>query len=435
MVTYEQALAIADAWLNGSAPPGQRREVRTHEFDLGWVVWAVPAAVTHDPLPGSSPPDDVGSPYGVVDRHTGELSTWPSTSLEEVVRMYRDKHSGTHFPHPYDPSLPPIVGPGNTVVFTYRDAGGDEMSLSRSSGPGLPPPEIQVWTELRWMGVRPEDVIAIHSDLYPADLPGGYRGQFLRTTFADADLSCSHDYGPTRVVRAQGMAALLDHAEAAHRLSGTPPLPRPNRIPFPAAHHDGSPLADDVLDQLLADTRLPVQRYDADAVAESGLPEATHDALTRFGLPSLIPHFFVADPPHQPPAGGLFCDAATHLHARGTPASDPTLAATLGEYVRIGSDGGSVVAVRRAEPDAGTVWAIDMRSGATRYINRSVADFSHCLVVLAYTLPKMRGQDPYAAGQTVAKFQETLAGIDGSVFADPEHWWAVIVEQMWDGLL
>ncbi|MBN3585994.1 SUKH-4 family immunity protein, partial [Algoriphagus aestuarii] len=94
-----------------------------------------------------------------------------------------------------------------------------------------------------------------------------------------------------------------------------------------------------------------VQRYDADAVAESGLPEATHDALTRFGLPSLIPHFFVADPPHQPPAGGLFCDAATHLHARGTPASDPTLAATLGEYVRIGSDGGSVVAVRRAEPD------------------------------------------------------------------------------------
>lgn len=55
MVTYEQALAIADAWLNGSAPPGQRREVRTHEFDLGWVVWAVPAAVTHDPLPGSSP--------------------------------------------------------------------------------------------------------------------------------------------------------------------------------------------------------------------------------------------------------------------------------------------------------------------------------------------------------------------------------------------
>ena len=77
MVTYEQALAIADAWLNGSAPPGQRREGRTHEFDLGWVVWAVPAAVTHDPLPGSSPPDDVGSPYGVVDRHTGELSTWP----------------------------------------------------------------------------------------------------------------------------------------------------------------------------------------------------------------------------------------------------------------------------------------------------------------------------------------------------------------------
>ncbi len=419
MVTYEQAVAIANAWLNGASPPGRRREVRAHEFDLGWVVWAAPAGT--------------GGVCGVVDRRTGELSTWPSAPVEEVVRMYRDKYSHDPF-FSYDPALPPVVGPGNSVVFTYRDSHGGEASVSRSSGPGMPPPEIQIWTELSWMGVRPEEVVGVYSDLYPADLPGGYRGRFLRDTFGDVKVSCSHDYGPTRAVRALGVAALVSQAETARRLPGAPSLPRPNRVPFPAGR-TGPATDDGTLEQLLAETFPQVLRYDPGLLAVSGLPEATRRTLARAGLPGLVPHFFAADLPDLPPAGGLFCDTATHLRACGGDLSDPQLAAALGDYVRIGSDGGSAVAVRTVGPDAGSVWAVDVRSGARRYVNRSVAEFGRCLALLSRTLPTMRDQDPYSAGRIVAEFQEALADVDGSVFGGPEHWWAVIVEQMWDGLL
>lgn len=431
MITYEQAVAIADAWLNGYAPPGRRREVRAHEFDLGWVVWAAPAAFDHDPATGQRRPS-ADEACAVVDRRTGELSTWPSAPLDEVVRMYRDKYAGDHFS--YDPSLPPVVGPGNSVVFTYRDAAGEEMLLTRSSGPGLPPPEIQIWTELRWMGVPPEAVVGIHSDLYPADLPGGYHGRFLRDTFTGVEVSCSHDYGPTRAARARGMAARVDQAETVQRLAGAPPRPRPNRVPFPTGR-PSPPMADDTLQQLLSEAFLQVRRYDTEVLAATGLPEPTQHTLARAGLPGLVPHFFAADPPHHPPAGGLFCDAAAHLRALGARVGDPALEEALGDHVRIGSDGGSAVVVRRTAPDAGTVWAVDVDSGALRYINRSVSAFGRCLALLARTLPGMRDQDPYAAGRTVAEFQEELAGIDASVFTDPEHWWSVVVEQMWDGLL
>ena len=40
-----------------------------------------------------------------------------------------------------------------------------------------------------------------------------------------------------------------------------------------------------------------------------------------------------------------------------------------------------------------------------------------------------------AAGAAVDALQRGLAELDGTVYGDPENWWAVIVEQLWDGLL
>ncbi|TDQ50746.1 SUKH-4 family immunity protein [Actinorugispora endophytica] len=434
MVTHEQAVAIADAWLNGSVPQERRREVRTHEFDLGWVVRAAPAPPGQDPVTGGRrPPADVGDACGVVDRGTGELSTWPPVPVEEVVRMYQEKHGGE--PR-YDPSLPPVTGPGNAVVFTYRDDRGEETYVNRLSEPGMPPPEVRVWTEFRWMGVRPEDVVGVHSDLYPEDLPGGYHGAFLRTTFPGAEISCSHDYGPTRAARARGVAALVDQAEEMRRLAGQPPRPRPNRVPLPSDPGTGRPMDDALLERTLSEAFAQVQRYDADALAGSALPEATRNTLALAGLPAVVPHFFAADTPASPPLGGLFPDAATHLRERGAAEVAESTWEPLAGYVRIGSDGGAAVAVRCAGPDGvGQVWAVNTRSGSGRYVNRSVSDFGRCLALLAGTLPRLRGQDPYTAGRLVAEFQDGLAAIDGSVFGGPENWWSVVVEQMWDGLI
>lgn len=142
MTSQEQALAVADRWLNpeGSAEP--RREVRMQEFDLGWVVWAAPAAPERDPVTGERrPPAEIGNACGVVDRRTGELTVWPSVPVDEVVQMYQQKHGGTAQGADSPEGSRPVTGPGNTAVFTYVDpANGEETTLFRNSGPGLPPP-------------------------------------------------------------------------------------------------------------------------------------------------------------------------------------------------------------------------------------------------------------------------------------------------------
>ncbi|KUL40248.1 hypothetical protein [Streptomyces regalis] len=75
MTTQEQALATADRWLNPDGSDAPRREVRSKEFDLGWVVWAAPAPLERAPETGQRrPPSEIGDACGVVDRQTGELT-------------------------------------------------------------------------------------------------------------------------------------------------------------------------------------------------------------------------------------------------------------------------------------------------------------------------------------------------------------------------
>ncbi|MGW4378485.1 hypothetical protein [Kitasatospora sp. NPDC004531] len=96
MITQEQALAKAQAWLNDGAPQGAAgREVRFREFDLGWVVWAAPAPLEVDPATGQPrPPANLGDATGVVDRETGEISTWPSIPIDAVIDAYQERRAG-----------------------------------------------------------------------------------------------------------------------------------------------------------------------------------------------------------------------------------------------------------------------------------------------------------------------------------------------------
>ncbi|KDN82104.1 hypothetical protein, partial [Kitasatospora cheerisanensis] len=95
MITQDEALAKAQAWLNEGAPAGAEREVRFREFDLGWVVWAAPAPLEADPVTGElRPPADLGDATGVVDRATGEISTWPSIPIDAVIAVYQERRAG-----------------------------------------------------------------------------------------------------------------------------------------------------------------------------------------------------------------------------------------------------------------------------------------------------------------------------------------------------
>ncbi|MDQ0993401.1 SUKH-4 family immunity protein [Streptomyces sp. V3I7] len=473
MISQEQAFAVADRWLNPEGSAAPRREVRMQEFDLGWVVWAAPAEPERDPETGERrPPASIGDACGVVDRRSGELTVWPSVPVEEVVRMYQQKHgpaaqgaghgegagagagagrgegegkgqgggerAGASGGSPEGGR--PVTGPGNTAVFTYTDpASGEETTLFRNSGPGLPPAEYQAWGELQRMNVPDADVIAVHTDLRPSLLPGGYTAELLNR-FRNASLSCSQNYGARPEDRAEGVAALIEQVDALHRMAGQTPPPRPHRVPLPTPVTPAEPMRDVALGRHLTETfgQDGVRRYDADDVADTPLPEATRSTLTWAGLPADLPLLFTADRPDNPPAGGLFTDVATNLRERRSPAGEEKINA-LSYLVRIGFDGVAVIAVQcqpgSGQPDGlGALWAIDPVNASARYVNISAAAFARSLAVLAAARNRMRGMDPVAAGAEVASLQEQLAAIDPSALGTPATWWSLIVDQMWDGL-
>ncbi|MGW1958227.1 SUKH-4 family immunity protein [Streptomyces sp. NPDC001920] len=441
MTSQEQALAIADRWLNPEGSAGPRREVRMREFDLGWVVWAAAAEPERDPVTGERrPPAEIGDACGVVDRRTGELTVWPSVPVDEVVQMYRQKHGGAAQGAGTPEGARPVTGPGNTAVFTYIDpANGEETTLFRTSAPGLPPAEYQAWAELRRMNVPVDNVVAIHTDLRPSLLPGGYTAELLNS-FRNAELSCSQTYGTRPEERAEGIAALVDQVETMHRMAGQQPPPRPRRVPVPAQVTPAEPMRDVALGHHLVEVlgQDGVRRYDADTIADSPLPDTCKATLTWAGIPADLPFFFTADRPDTPPAGGLFTDVATNLRERRSPAGEEKIG-VLAHLARIGFDGVAVVAVQcqpgSGQPDGlGAVWAVDPVTTEARYVNVSVAAFARSLALISVVRQRMQGMDPVAAGGEVAALQEQLAAVDASALSNAETWWSLIVEQMWHGL-
>ncbi|GFE21717.1 SUKH-4 family immunity protein [Streptomyces nigrescens] len=441
MINQAQAHATAARWLNPEGHQGPPREVAMQEFDLGWVVWAVPPPPEVDPQTGQRrPPAEVGAACGVVDRTSGELTVWPSVPVDEVVRMYQQKH-GAGAAAPAAPAEPPVTGPGNTAVATYPDpATGEETSLARVSAPGLPPAEFQLFDELQRLGVHPANVRAVHTDLRSALLPGGYPGDFILRTFPNATFSCTQGYGMRPEERAEGIAGLLQHVALIHQLAGQQPPPRPHRLPVPQGVEAAPPMRDVALGKHLVEVFGPqgVTRPDADDLATGKLPEATKNTLVWAGLPAQVPYFFTADRPDSPPAGGLFPDVATYLRETGTEAQEQTLA-TLAGYVRIGSDGLYTLAVQctAAEENqnlVGTVWAVQPSSGGGRFVNRTLSAYLRSLALLVTTRRQMQGMDPYAAGSAVATFQDQIAAIDSWALDDDSNWWSLVIEQMWHGL-
>ncbi|MCE4948324.1 SUKH-4 family immunity protein [Streptomyces albulus] len=336
---------------------------------------------------------------------------------------------------------PPVTGPGNTAVATYLDPStGEETSLAQVSRPGLPPAEYQLFDALRQLGVDGAAVRAVHTDLRPAMLPGGYTGDFVLRAFPNAAFSCTTEYGTSPEERAAGIAGLVQQVETMHRLAGRQAPPQPHRIPAPrvVAPAPALPTAD--LGAHLTEVfgAEGVRRPDAGALAAGQLPEDTRTTLTEAGLPARVPYFFTADDPAAPPAGGLFADVATHLRGAGTQAP-PEVLDILAGYVRVGTDGLYTLAVQCTAPEddpnqLGTLWAVQPSTGGARFVNRSLAAYLRSLTLLVTTRRQLAGLDPYAAGAAVAAFQEQLVALDAWSLDDPDNWWSLVTEQMWHGL-
>lgn len=83
MITRDEALARARTWA-AEGHPGGTGEIGLHEFDLGWVAWAMRPA----PADPTQPPPETGGQQIVIDRETGDISRWPSLPAEVIAKQY-----------------------------------------------------------------------------------------------------------------------------------------------------------------------------------------------------------------------------------------------------------------------------------------------------------------------------------------------------------
>jgi len=84
VISREEALEKADAWINGGVPPEERQEIGIYEFEYGYVVWGVEP----DPVPPAVVPETVGSASGVIDKETGELTSGSSLPAPVIAEQY-----------------------------------------------------------------------------------------------------------------------------------------------------------------------------------------------------------------------------------------------------------------------------------------------------------------------------------------------------------
>lgn len=319
------------------------------------------------------------------------------------------------------------------AVLRYRGHDGSEQQVIRRSAPGTPHPEWQILHELRSLGVRPEQVLELHTELESCDLPGGYCARMIRETWPQVRISHTAPYGRDHAGRRQGVQHLLTHQGELHQVAGAPARPQPLRVPMPDAHAvvRVQPVGLDVIGQELAGAFGPqgIFRFDQRAVSRQGVPDIVAQTLMWSGLPVDFGPFFWAQAQPGQPVPTLAELAAQ----RGVqPAAD------AGSYLVMGNDFGRQLCVQYGTAH---IVAVPLEAGPggqpvpPQFVNSSLPEFTRSLALLGRMWRLRIGLTPEQAGRWTVDFQAQLAAQDPAAIASPDNWWSVLIEQMWDGLL
>ncbi|MFI6350572.1 SUKH-4 family immunity protein [Streptomyces sp. NPDC050560] len=331
--------------------------------------------------------------------------------------------------YPQQPPGQPTVGPGYQAVLRYRAQDGSEQQLIRRSAPGIPHPEWQIFHELQAMGVPPQQVLELHTELESCELPGAYCARMIREQWPQARITSIAPYGTDHASRQQGMQQLLAHQGELHQVADAPPRLAPVRAPLPQVQQ-APPLRPEELGQELAAAFGPgVFRFEQRAVARQGVPEAVSVTLMWAGLPVDVGPFFWAQAQPGRPVPTL----AEVAQERGVqPAAD------AGSYLVMGSDFGRAVCVQYGTANIVAVPVEPGPGGASappQFVNTGLPEFVRCLALLGRMWRLRFGLNQEQAGRWTVDFQAQLAALDPAALASPENWWSVLLEQMWDGLL
>jgi hypothetical protein len=102
-------------------------------------------------------------------------------------------------------------------------------------------------------------------------------------------------------------------------------------------------------------------------------------------------------------------------------------------YCQIGSDFGTELCV---SADTGEVESFSLAGDyPSRFVNTSLALFIEFLVLVSAEREHFPDLGDDEIDQLIGTLEERLLQLDGRAFADPDSWWAVIFEQLRDGLL
>ncbi|MGF1432398.1 SUKH-4 family immunity protein, partial [Kitasatospora sp. LaBMicrA B282] len=328
---------------------------------------------------------------------------------------------------PVPPGVP-TVGPGYLAVLSYRAPDGSEQKVMQRSEPGTPHPEWKILQELRRLNVPAEQVLELHTELESCDLPGGYCSRLIASSWPNVRVTHTAAYGRDQQARQAGMSHLLNHLDELHQLAAGPRRPRPVRapLPVPGTVPPRPPVPPQQLAAELAQSfGQAVFRYEQRAVSRAGVPEVVAQTLVWAGLPTNFGPFFWAHAPENRPIPTLAELAAE----RGRPAGPDA-----GGYLVLGNDYGRQLCVQYG---TAAVVAVDLDGTGEppRFVNSSVPEFVRSLALLGRMWPLRYGLTPDQAGRWTVDFQAELAAIDPAALQAPDTWWAVLLEQFWDGLL
>jgi hypothetical protein len=280
------------------------------------------------------------------------------------------------------------------------------------------------------MNVPPQAVLELHTELQSCELPGGYCARMVRETWPQVRITHTAAYGQDFASRQAGVRHLVEHQDELQQFADGPQRAAPVRAPLPQAQ-PAPAIGLDVIGQELTEAYGPqgVFRYDPQSASRQGVPEIVTQSLTWAGLPLEITPFFWAQSQPGRPVPTLAEIAAE----RGVqPAPD------AGSYLVMGTDFGRQLCVQY-----GTAYivAVPLEAGPggqpvpPQFVNASLPQFARCLALLGRMWRLRYGLTPDQAGRWTTDFQAQLAALDPQAVADPESWWSVLLEQMWDGLL
>ncbi|MGW3044693.1 SUKH-4 family immunity protein [Kitasatospora sp. NPDC001159] len=328
---------------------------------------------------------------------------------------------------PVPPGVP-AVGPGYFAALSYRGPDGSEQKLLHRSEPGTPHPEWKILQDLRRLNVPPEQVLELYTELESCDLPGGYCNRMIAASWPNVRLTHTAPYGRDHASRQAGMAELLDHLDELHQLASGAQRVRPFRVPLPAPGtvQQLPPAPPQQLAQEVGEAfGQNLFRYEQRAVSRQGVPEPVSQSLMWAGLPRDFGPFFWAQAQEGRPIPTLAELAAE----RGLPA-----APDFGGYLVLGNDYGRQLCVQYGTAHVVAV-DVDGTGQPPRFVNSGVPEFVRALALLGRMWRLRYGLTPEQAGRWTTDFQAQLAAIDPAALQNADTWWAVLLEQFWDGLL